>query len=175
MGERAKIRVDPLISNMVWVDYIIPAIIAVSALFSLMRGFVREALSLIGWVLAFGIALRFAHSLAELFLSSITIPSLRIVVAFTILFVLTLLLSTLINHLAGHLIHRTGLTGTDRMIGMVFGVVRGGIVVSILVLLAGLTTMPQDPWWGDSLMIGHFEQLAVWLQTNVAPEITSHL
>jgi len=160
---------------MVWVDYIIPSIIALSAIFSLMRGFVREALSLLGWVLAFWIALRFAHSLAELFLTSITIPSLRIVVAFTILFVLTLILSSLINHLAGHLIQRTGLTSTDRMIGMVFGVARGGIVVSILVLLAGLTTMPQDPWWGNSLMIGHFEQIAVWLQTTVAPEITAYL
>jgi len=159
---------------MVWVDYIIPSIIAISAVFSLMRGFVREALSLLGWVLAFWIALRFAHSLAELFLTSIVTPSLRFVVAFTILFVLTLLLSSLINHLAGHLIQRTGLTNTDRMIGMVFGVARGAVVVSILVLLASLTTLPQDPWWGNSLMIGHFEQIAVWLQTTVAPEITAY-
>jgi len=157
---------------MVWVDYLIPGIIVLSALFSLMRGFVREALSLIGWVAAFWLALRYANPLAELFLSSITIPSLRIIVAFTILFVLTLMLAALINHLAGHLVKRTGLTGTDRMIGIVFGVARGGVVVSMLVLLAGLTTLPQDPWWGQSIMIGHFEGLALWLQTNIAPEIS---
>jgi membrane protein required for colicin V production len=156
---------------MVWVDYVIPGIIVLSALFSLMRGFVREALSLIGWVTAFWLALRYANPLAELFLSSITIPSLRIITAFIILFVLTLMLAALVNHLAGHLVKRTGLTGTDRAVGIVFGIARGGVVVSILVLLAGLTSLPQDPWWGESMMIGHFETFAVWLQTTVAPEI----
>lgn len=142
-----------------------------SAVFSLMRGFVREALSLIGWIAAFWIALRFANSLAELFLVSISVPSLRIVVAFTILFVLTLILSALINHLAGDLVQKTGLTNTDRMIGVVFGVARGGVVVSMLVLLAGLTTIPQDPWWGESVLIGYFQEFAIYLRTNVAPDI----
>jgi len=156
---------------MVWVDYVIPGIIILSALFSLMRGFVREALSLIGWVAAFWLALRYANPLAELFLSSITIPSLRIITAFTILFVLTLMLAALVNHLAGHLVKRTGLTGTDRAVGIVFGIARGGVVVSILVLLAGLTSLPQDPWWGESMMIGHFESFALWMQSTIAPEI----
>ena len=156
---------------MVWVDCVIPGIIVLSALFSLMRGFVREALSLIGWVAAFWLALRYANPLAELFLSSITIPSLRIITAFTILFVLTLMLAALVNHLAGHLVKRTGLTGTDRAVGIVFGIARGGVVVSILVLLAGLTSLPQDPWWGESMMIGHFESFALWMQSTIAPEI----
>lgn len=159
---------------MTWVDFVIPAVIATSALFSLMRGFVREALSLAGWIAAFWIALRFANSLAELFLMSISIPSLRIVVAFTILFILTLILSTLINHLAGDLVNKTGLTNTDRMIGMVFGVARGGIVVAMLVLLAGLTTIPQDIWWKDSILIGYFHHFAVWLQHTVAPDISNY-
>lgn len=158
---------------MVWVDFIIPAIITVSAIISLMRGFVREALSLIGWVAAFWVALRFSNSLAELFLSSITMPSLRIVIAFTILFVLTLILAALINHLATHLVDKTGLTGTDRLIGMIFGIARGGVVVAMLVLLAGLTSLPKDPWWNESVMLGHFEELAVWLQSTVAPEIAN--
>lgn len=156
---------------MVWVDYLIPAVIVTSAVFSLMRGFVREALSLIGWIAAFWIALRFSNSLAELFLVSISVPSLRMVVAFTILFILTLILSALINHLAGDLVQKTGLTNTDRMIGVIFGVARGGVVVSMLVLLAGLTTIPQDPWWEESVLIGHFQEFAIYLRTNVAPDI----
>jgi len=156
---------------MVWVDFVIPAIIALSALLSLMRGFIREAISLFGWVAAFWIALRFANSLAEMFLTSISIPSLRIVIAFTILFVLTLMLTGLINHLVGYLVKRTGLTSTDRMIGMVFGIARGAVIVSILVLLAGLTTLPQDPWWHQSLMIGYFERVADFLRVTIAPEI----
>ena len=95
----------------------------------------------------------------------------RIITAFTILFVLTLMLAALVNHLAGHLVKRTGLTGTDRAVGIVFGIARGGVVVSILVLLAGLTSLPQDPWWGESMMIGHFESFALWMQSTIAPEI----
>lgn len=157
---------------MVWVDIVIPGIIVVSALLSLMRGFVREALSLVGWVAAFWIALTFADDLANLFLTGITVPSLRIIVAFTILFVITLVIMALINNLASQLIKKSGLKGTDRMIGMLFGLARGALVVSVLVLLAGFTTMTQDPWWNDSVMIGVFHEFAVWLQQIVAPDIT---
>lgn len=160
---------------MVWVDFVIPVIIIISALFSVMRGFVREAISLFGWIAAFWVALRFANSLSEMFLSSISIPSLRMVIAFTILFVLTLLLVSLINHLVGYLVKRTGLTGTDRMIGMLFGIARGGVVVSILVLLAGFTTLPEDPWWQQSTLIGYFEHVAHFLRDSVAPEIGGKL
>lgn len=160
---------------MVWVDYLIPGIIAISAGLSLIRGFVREALSLVGWMTAFWIALNFSQVLADMFLGGISAPSLRIVVAFTILFVVTLVLAALVNRLAATLVKTTGLTGTDRMIGMLFGVVRGAVIVAVLVLLAGMTTMPQDPWWQESLMIGHFQDLAVWLQNTVAPEITGNL
>jgi membrane protein required for colicin V production len=156
---------------MIWVDIVIPGIIAISALFSLMRGFVREALSLMGWLAAFWIALTFAKSLADLFLTGITLPSVRMVVAFTILFVVTLVLMALVNHLASQLVKRTGLTGTDRMIGMIFGVARGVVVVAVMVFLAGLTTLPQDPWWQESLLIGVFQELATWLRLTLAPDI----
>lgn len=157
---------------MVWVDIVIPGIIVVSALISLMRGFVREALSLVGWLAAFWISLTFADDLAHLFLTGISVPSLRIIVAFTILFVITLVVMALINNLAGQLIKKSGLTGTDRMIGMLFGLARGALVVSVLVLLAGFTTMTQDTWWKESAMIEVFHEFAVWLQQIVAPDIT---
>ncbi|WP_455203163.1 CvpA family protein [Kaarinaea lacus] len=160
---------------MVWVDFLIVVIIVVSAVISLMRGFIREALSLVGWSIAFLVALRFSNSLAELFLSSISVSVLRYYIAFAILFSLTLILSALINHLASQLVERTWLTGTDRLIGMVFGLARGGVVVAILVLLGQKSSMPKDAWWHDSVMIKHFEQLAIWLQTTVAPEIANHL
>ena len=156
---------------MVWVDIVIPGIIAVSALISLMRGFVREALSLVGWLAAFWIALTFADDLANLFLTGISVPSIRIIVAFTILFVVTLVVMAIINNLAGQLIKKSGLKGTDRMIGMLFGFARGVVVVSVLVLLAGFTTMTQDPWWKESALIDIFHEFAVWLQQMVAPEI----
>jgi membrane protein required for colicin V production len=160
---------------MIWVDIVIPAVIVISALFSLMRGFVREALSLVGWLAAFWVALTFSAPLADQFLMAISLPSVRMVVAFTLLFVVTLVLTAIVNRLAAQLVARTGLTGTDRMIGMVFGIARGVVLVAAMVLLAGMTTLPQDPWWRESQFIGVFEQLAVWLQHNVAPEIAGSL
>jgi membrane protein required for colicin V production len=157
--------------EMIWVDIVITGIIVISALFSLMRGFVREALSLLGWLVSFWLAITFAGDLAESFLSGISVPSLRVVVAFTIIFVLILVIMTLINKLASQLIKKTGLTGTDRMIGMVFGVVRGALIVSVLVFLAGFTVMPQDLWWQESVLMDVFHEFAVWLRQSVAPEI----
>jgi membrane protein required for colicin V production len=156
---------------LIWVDIVIPGIIAISALFSLMRGFVREALSLLGWVAAFWVALTFAKDFADLLLAGISAPSLRMVVSFTILFVVTLVITAILNRLAGQLVTRTGLSGTDRMIGMIFGIARGVVVVSVLVMLAGMTTMPQDPWWQESALIDVFHKLALWLRYTVAPEL----
>ncbi len=156
---------------MIWVDIVIAGIIVLSALFSLMRGFVREALSLAGWIASFWVALTFAGDLAESFLSGISVPSLRVAVAFTILFVLILVIMALINKLASQLIKKSGLTGTDRMIGMIFGVVRGALIVSVLVLLAGFTAMPQDPWWQESVLIDVFHEFAIWLRHTLDLDI----
>ena len=149
---------------MIWVDIVIAGIIVLSALFSLMRGFVREALSLAGWLASFWVALTFAGDLAEFFLSGISVPSLRVAVAFTILFVLTLVITALVNKLAGQLVKKTGLSGTDRMIGMIFGVLRGALIVSVLVLLAGFTAMPQDLWWQESILLDVFHEFAIWMR-----------
>jgi membrane protein required for colicin V production len=158
-----------------WVDIAIPAIIVVSALFSLVRGFVREALALAGWIAAVWVALRYARPLAGEFLTWIDLPSARLVIAFTFLFVVTLVLAAMVIRLAAALVEKSGLTGTDRLIGLVFGLARGVLVVAALVLLAGMTTMPQANWWEQSQFIGVFEQLAIWLQQHVAPDIGGSL
>lgn len=157
---------------MIWVDIVILGIIVISALISLMRGFVREALSLLGWLVSFWLAVTFAGDLAESFLSGISVPSLRVAVAFTIIFVLTLVIMALINKLASQLIKKSGLTGADRMIGMIFGVLRGVLIVSVVVFLAGFTAMPQDAWWQESIFMDVFHEFAVWLRELAAPEIT---
>ena len=160
---------------MIWVDFVILAIIGVSVLISLMRGFTREALSLIGWVAAFWIALTFADNLEALLRDHIATPSLRIIAAFALLFVVTLLISSLASYLAIQLVKKTGLSGTDRMIGVVFGVVRGCVIVAVLVLLAGLTPLPQDAWWRHSLFLHYFQDLAVWIRGYLPPAIAGNI
>jgi membrane protein required for colicin V production len=98
-------------------------------------------------------------------------PSIRLGAAFAVLLILTLVVGGLVNYLLGQLVDRTGLSGTDRVIGMLFGAVRGVLLVVIVVLLAGLTPLPSEPWWQQSSMIAHFQELAAWLQSLLPPDI----
>ncbi|MCB1762576.1 MAG: CvpA family protein [Gammaproteobacteria bacterium] len=155
---------------MIWVDYIIIGVIGLSALISLIRGFVREALSLAVWVLAFFVAWTFFRELAQ-HLTWFSLPSVRLGVALAILFLTTLLVGGLVNYLVGQLVDKTGLTGTDRLIGMLFGAARGVLLVTLLILLAGLTPLPNDPWWNESQLIGYFQELALWLKTLLPEDL----
>jgi membrane protein required for colicin V production len=158
-----------------WVDYGIVGIIGLSALISLMRGFVREALSLAGWILALWVALTFTRELAERLPASVSVPSVRLAVAFLGLFLSALLLTALVNFLAVQLVEKTGLSGTDRMLGVLFGVARGAVIVAILVLFAGFTAVPRDPWWGSSLLLPEFQQLALWIRGFLPPDIAAQI
>ncbi len=142
-------------------DGIILGIIAVSALLSLRRGFTREAFSLLTWVAAFVIARLFSPALDAMLANQIQTPSLRMVVAFGVLFALTLIIGALINHLLGEVIRVTGLSSTDRLLGMVFGAIRGALVVVVLVAL-GYRFFAQDPWWQQSVLVPHFVLLEDW-------------
>lgn len=145
-----------------WVDWLIIGIVAVSALISLTRGFVKEALSLVTWIIAGLVAWTFGGALAELLTGYIETPSLRVITACAILFVLTLILGGLINYLIGQLVLVTGLTGTDRFLGMVFGAARGVLLVVIAVGLLSLAPVEADSWWRESELIPHFLLVADW-------------
>lgn len=159
---------------MIGVDYAIIAIILLSAFISLIRGFVREALSLVGWVLAFWVSLTFSGGFSELIKSSVEDVTLRLIVSFIALFAMTLIVSSVVNFFAVKLVHSTGLTGTDRFLGVVFGFLRGALLISVLVLLAGLTTLPKESWWGQSIFLFRFEAIAVWLREFLPSGIASN-
>jgi len=158
-----------------WVDYAILAIIGASVLISLWRGFTKEALSLAGWIIAAWVSLTFADKLQALLAPHIEVPSLRLIVAFAILFIATLFLAGFINHLAVQVIKKTGLSGTDRMIGVFFGVARGCVVVAVLVLAAGMTPIPQDPWWNQSQLMHYFQDMAIWLRQYLPADIAKSI
>jgi membrane protein required for colicin V production len=158
-----------------WIDVVILALIALSAILSLFRGFVREAVALMTWLVALWVAMAFYEDLATILSQWIPVPSAQKITAFAVLFICVLLVGAIINFLAGRLVDRTGLTGTDKMLGIFFGVARGGVIVAILVLLAGLTPLPQDPWWQDSQFIGYFQELALWLRNYLPSEIADNI
>ena len=155
---------------MIWTDWLIIGIVAVSSLLSLKRGFIREALSLVTWVSAFIVARLFATSLSTYLVGYVETPSLRMLAAFAALFVLTLIVGALVGKLITALVSATGLSATDRILGMGFGAVRGGLVVVVIVALLGLTPATEDQWWKDSQLIPHFVLMEEWTK-ETAKEI----
>ncbi|MFJ3007674.1 CvpA family protein [Pseudomonas fluorescens] len=144
------------------VDWAIVAIIAISALISLSRGFVKEALSLVTWIIAGAVAWMFGGSLSEYLAGYIETPSARVIAGCAIMFVATLIVGAMINYLIGELVRVTGLSGTDRFLGMAFGAARGVLLVVVAVGLLSLGPVQQDGWWKESQLVPKFLLVADW-------------
>ncbi|HBS27167.1 MAG TPA: colicin V production CvpA [Gammaproteobacteria bacterium] len=154
-----------------WVDIVVLVIIALSIIIGLFRGLIREALSLATWILAIWVGLTFADQVAAKLPFSLGSDTVQAVAAFGIIFIIILIIGAIINYLAGQLIDKTGLSGTDRMLGLVFGLLRGCLIIAILVLLASLTNMPNEDWWKDSLTLPYFDDIAAWLKGFLPPSL----
>lgn len=147
---------------MTHVDWIIVGIVGLSALISLIRGFVVEALSIVIWIGALWAAFRFTSPFANTFLVGIDIPSVRLGAAALVLIVCVLILGSLLSFVIGRLVRSTGLSGTDRLFGMIFGVARGVLTVVALVAVASWTPVCADPWWQRSVLIPVLHEMAVY-------------
>ena len=158
-----------------WPDYAILGIIAVSVLVGVLRGFIKEVFSLAVWVAAFLVAYYFAGDVADLMAETVTLPSARTAMGFAGLFIAVLLVGGLINYLLGKLVQTTGLSGTDRLFGGVFGAARGLALVVAMLLVAGFTPIPADPWWKDSGTIERMMPLVEWSASLLPEQVSEHL
>ncbi|MBO2657933.1 CvpA family protein [Shewanella algae] len=147
---------------MVWIDYAIVIVIGLSTLISLIRGFAKEAMSLVVWFAAFFIASQFYKDLA-VHITQINDEVLRNGVAIAILFIVTLIVGALVNYLIGQLVSKTGLSGTDRILGLCFGALRGALIVSaILFFMDAFTGAPKTDWWQGSQLVPEFGVVIQW-------------
>lgn len=158
---------------MVWVDIVIVGIILISTLISLFRGFVKESISLATWILAGVLAVRYMDVLAALLETSIESVTIRMAAAFAILFIVTLIIGAIVNFIVSQLVSKTGLGGTDKALGMVFGLGRGVLIIVMLLLLGGLTPMPEEAWWKESVLIEHFSAISVWVREFLPQDLAS--
>lgn len=160
---------------LIWIDWVIIALLTISTLISLKRGFVREALSLITWVAAFIIARTFHPQMQSLLAGTVETPLVRLIAAFAILFVATLIVGAIINNLIAHLVRVTGLSATDRVLGMVFGLLRGVVVVVVAIAFTRYTPLAQDTWWRTSIMIDRLGVVEDWSRRTFGDEFERFL
>jgi membrane protein required for colicin V production len=172
---RPAILAERAMPPLIWVDYCLIGIVGLSALIGLMRGLIQEVFSLAAWGAAVWIGLRFSRDFSVYLQTAIPLPSARMAAAFAILFAASLGLAGLIAFLLNKLVTSTGLSGTDRLAGLVFGAARGLLVVSVLILVAGATPLPEDSWWKESKLIPPLQSLAFWLRDQIPPDYASHL
>jgi membrane protein required for colicin V production len=160
---------------MIWVDYVIIGIIALSAIIGLARGLIREVLALGVWIAALLAAWFFYRPVAEQLTPWLSTPSLRMGAAVVLIVLGVLIAGAIVGWMLSLLVEKTGLTGTDRLLGMVFGAGRGAVVVALLVFLASLTPMIEDPWWSQSELLPRFQLLADAMLDLVPPEVTQRI
>ena len=156
-------------------DYAVILVIGVSILLSVMRGFLREVMALLAWVVAFWVANLYTAQLAPLLPQSIPTPELRLLAAFVAIFLATLLVMTLISITVSHFLKAIGVGPLDRALGAVFGFARGMVIVLVLVLMAGLTSLPKSPMWKNAMFSSPLEILVMqfkpWLPVELAKRL----
>lgn len=157
-------------------DYVVSGIFLVSIVLSIFRGFVREALSIAGWVVAFIVASAYSSLFEQFLPAEITGETLRISIAFVLTFLSVLLITALAIMLLTTLIKGIGLGFIDRLFGSVFGFLRALAIVTLLVLIAGLTTIPNQLFWQQAVLSRPLEAIAVqvlpWLPNDLSKRIS---
>lgn len=137
---------------MTQVDNLILAVIAISSAFGVRRGFIKEIMSLLSWIAALLVSRVYSVSLASILENLIDNPSIRYVIAFSVLFVIIIMLGTLLNHLMSKLLVVTGLKTIDRLLGAVFGVARGTVIVLVFLFVLNVF-VSESEWWQQSTLI----------------------
>lgn len=157
-------------------DIVIIAVLALSTLFGLMRGFVSEVLSLVCWVAAFWVAWAFGDQVARFYGGWLHEPTARIVAGYATCFVAVLIVGALVGWALRKLLDVGGLRGGDRVLGMLFGLARGLLLVTFVVLMLGFTSIPRTAeWWRQSTLLPAFASGAGWFARQLRPEVNHYL
>lgn len=160
---------------MTWLDIAIVGVLAVSVVWGIWRGFIREVISLAGWVLAFLAANAVAGPLGDALPTSISSPEVRVLMAFLVVFIFTLSLATLAGLLLSRLLKAAGLGSLDRTLGGLFGLARGVVILLALTIAAGLTAAPRHPLWKESVGAGMLMRTVLQLKPWLPPRLADRL
>jgi len=157
-------------------DIAILAVLALSTLFGLMRGFVREVLSLVCWLAAFWVAWAFGDRIAQLYGGWLHEPTARLLAGYATCFLGVLIVGALVGWMLRKLMDVSGLRGGDRFLGMLFGLARGLLLVTFVVLMLGFTAAPREAsWWRQSTLLPAFSSGAGWFARQLPRGVGHYL
>ena len=156
-------------------DYVVLGIVAISLVLGLWRGVVSELIALAAWVLAFLAALEFGAPSGKLVFTGIADPAIRALAGCVLIFVGVLVLMSLVRLAVRSMVKALGLSLSDRLLGMFFGLARGLLLVMLLVAAGGMTSAPQQPWWKEATLAPPLETAVLvakpWLPDDLAKKI----
>jgi len=155
-------------------DLGVAAILVISIAISLLRGLSREMVSLAVWVGGFVLATYLGGHVAG-YLPQGLQPLWSALIGFLIVFGVVLLVGWIVSMALSSAVRASGLAPADRALGLLFGVVRGLLVVLVIVLLAGLTPLPRERFWRDAFLSGPFETAALALRPHLPAHLGQHL
>ncbi len=157
-------------------DHVLIVILAAFTVTGAIRGFVLEVLSIILWPVSALIAWLLADQGAGLFQSLIGEPQLRIVAAFVLIFILVFIVGTVVVYLIHRALPLRGMLRKPNLIlGALVGLLRGGIIIVIVFLVAGITSLPQRPWWRESTLAPYFQKVAIAVGSYMPRDIARHI
>lgn len=164
-----------LFTGMIWVDYAILGLVGIYLLAGLAHGGNREMRSLLGWLLALGIAWCYALEFSAFLRTAVVHPSARMAASFVLMLMITRIFAGLIFFLMAEGTTKDRVTLPGRAAGMMIGLLRGLVVVAVIVLLSGLTPLPKDSWWLESRLIPPFQSVAVWSRDHIPSGIGGYI
>lgn len=156
-------------------DFVVSGIVVLSMLLGIMRGGVKEILSLAAWIAAFIMAKAFAETAAGWMPAMISNPSLRYLGGFVLVFVIVMAVAMLLSLLLAESLKAAGLGAMDRLLGLIFGAARGMVIVLTLVLLAGLTALPKTDLWRHALFAPPLVKLAIMVKPWLPESLVQHI
>lgn len=161
-------------TSMNWLDYSILGIILLSTITGILRGFVKELIALCIWALAIWLGYHYASSLDGFFQGWVEDVRLRYGIGFIVIMVATLIVGGICNAFLGFVLKKSGLSTTDRILGMGFGVVRGVFIVSLVLVVFQMTSLAKQDGMKNSQLAAQFDPIVVTLKSYI-PTLIQHI
>jgi membrane protein required for colicin V production len=153
--------------HMNWTDYVIIALLAFSSIAGLLRGLLREIISLVTWLAAVVLAWQYSSLLEPHLGGALSGESVRPWAARAIIFIAVLLVGAAVGAIVTRFTRLSIFSGTDRLLGLVFGMLRGVVVLGLLAMLCHAVRLDEEPWYRASTLAPYAEKAGNMLRSLV--------